>query len=199
VWVQCGGSTWTGATCCQGGHHCSRQDEWYSQCLPGDEAPPATTPQPTPPPDPPVTQAPTTEAPPTEAPVTQAPTTEAPPTEAPPAGGCAQLCGRRNLTQSGGCGKVSSDEAACREGYIVKGDAAMPCAWTACGCFADGEQLQECPALDTLCTALVQHRALRGRDAASRHASLSPGGASGLMFIEAGQALSRLESMHTEL
>jgi len=178
VWVQCGGNGWTGAACCEAGSHCSRQSEWYSQCKPGNEAPPATTPQPTP-----VTQAPT------EAPATGAP---------PPVGGCASLCVRQNWTQSGGCGS-STDEASCSEGYIVKGEIAVPCAWTGCGCFADGEQLQECPALDTLCTSLLQqHRGLRGhRRAARRHSS--SGGAAGMMFIEEAQTLSRVEDVHTEL
>ncbi|EFQ27362.1 glycosyl hydrolase family 11 [Colletotrichum graminicola] len=31
-WGQCGGSGWTGATCCVSGSTCSAQNQWYSQC-----------------------------------------------------------------------------------------------------------------------------------------------------------------------
>ncbi|KAL6352638.1 hypothetical protein LRP88_13105 [Fusarium phalaenopsidis] len=31
-WGQCGGQSWTGATCCKAGT-CTKQNEWYSQCL----------------------------------------------------------------------------------------------------------------------------------------------------------------------
>eukprot|EP00929_Paragymnodinium_shiwhaense_P052443 TRINITY_DN2626_c0_g3_i1.p1 TRINITY_DN2626_c0_g3~~TRINITY_DN2626_c0_g3_i1.p1 ORF type:complete len:455 (-),score=58.81 TRINITY_DN2626_c0_g3_i1:374-1738(-) len=34
AWGQCGGNSWTGATCCVSGHICNRQSEWYSQCIP---------------------------------------------------------------------------------------------------------------------------------------------------------------------
>merc|ERR1712232_23887 len=34
AWGQCGGSTWSGATCCASGYTCSRQSQWYSQCIP---------------------------------------------------------------------------------------------------------------------------------------------------------------------
>lgn len=33
VWTQCGGINWTGPTCCSGNRVCTRQNEWYSQCL----------------------------------------------------------------------------------------------------------------------------------------------------------------------
>ena len=35
LWQQCGGQGWTGPTCCVAGSYCSKQDNWYSQCLPG--------------------------------------------------------------------------------------------------------------------------------------------------------------------
>ncbi|KDO22779.1 hypothetical protein SPRG_12207 [Saprolegnia parasitica CBS 223.65] len=33
-WEQCGGKGYTGATSCQDGLDCLKQDEWYSQCVP---------------------------------------------------------------------------------------------------------------------------------------------------------------------
>jgi len=35
AWGQCGGKTWSGATCCNDGLTCNRQSEWYSQCISG--------------------------------------------------------------------------------------------------------------------------------------------------------------------
>ena len=32
LWGQCGGSGWTGATCCSAGS-CKASNQWYSQCL----------------------------------------------------------------------------------------------------------------------------------------------------------------------
>ncbi|KAL2259101.1 hypothetical protein VTK26DRAFT_7353 [Humicola hyalothermophila] len=32
-WGQCGGSGWTGPTCCESGTTCQAQNQWYSQCL----------------------------------------------------------------------------------------------------------------------------------------------------------------------
>ncbi|KAH7129976.1 concanavalin A-like lectin/glucanase domain-containing protein [Dactylonectria estremocensis] len=32
-WGQCGGSSWTGATCCVSGSTCNLVNQWYSQCL----------------------------------------------------------------------------------------------------------------------------------------------------------------------
>ncbi|KAF6827323.1 glycosyl hydrolase family 11 [Colletotrichum musicola] len=32
-WDQCGGSGWTGATCCQSGSTCKSTNQWYSQCV----------------------------------------------------------------------------------------------------------------------------------------------------------------------
>jgi len=34
VWVQCGGLSWGGATCCMEGSICTRQSDYYSQCVP---------------------------------------------------------------------------------------------------------------------------------------------------------------------
>ncbi|KXX76779.1 putative feruloyl esterase C [Madurella mycetomatis] len=36
VWAQCGGQGWTGGTTCVSGACCSIQNQWYSQCLPGN-------------------------------------------------------------------------------------------------------------------------------------------------------------------
>ncbi|OQR89831.1 hypothetical protein ACHHYP_06006 [Achlya hypogyna] len=33
-WEQCGGKTYKGATSCQEGLECKKQDDWYSQCIP---------------------------------------------------------------------------------------------------------------------------------------------------------------------
>ncbi|KAH9432265.1 hypothetical protein MCOR02_006968 [Pyricularia oryzae] len=32
-WAQCGGSGWSGATCCQSGSKCTYSNDWYSQCI----------------------------------------------------------------------------------------------------------------------------------------------------------------------
>ncbi|KAI9155674.1 putative pectate lyase [Paramyrothecium foliicola] len=39
VWEQCGGNGWTGGTTCVAGAVCTPQNEWYSQCLPGNAPP----------------------------------------------------------------------------------------------------------------------------------------------------------------
>ncbi|KAH6846947.1 1, 4-beta cellobiohydrolase [Chaetomium sp. MPI-CAGE-AT-0009] len=35
AWTQCGGNGWQGATCCASGSSCVKQNDWYSQCIPG--------------------------------------------------------------------------------------------------------------------------------------------------------------------
>ncbi|KAI0663646.1 acetyl xylan esterase [Cubamyces menziesii] len=50
VWGQCGGIGWTGPTTCAAGSTCVKQNDYYSQCLPGaSSAPTTTTPVSTPP------------------------------------------------------------------------------------------------------------------------------------------------------
>jgi len=44
AWGKCGGSGWTGLTCCVSGYYCVAQSEWYSQCT---DVPPGSTPAPT--------------------------------------------------------------------------------------------------------------------------------------------------------
>ncbi|KAJ8695466.1 hypothetical protein PTI98_008067 [Pleurotus ostreatus] len=39
AWGQCGGIGWTGATTCVSGSVCSKQNDWYSQCIPSTAAP----------------------------------------------------------------------------------------------------------------------------------------------------------------
>ena len=34
AWVQCGGTGWSGPTCCDSGFSCSQMNSWYSQCVP---------------------------------------------------------------------------------------------------------------------------------------------------------------------
>ncbi|TFK72240.1 carbohydrate-binding module family 1 [Pluteus cervinus] len=87
VWGQCGGLGWTGPTTCVSGSVCTRSNDWYSQCLPGNQPPPPSTTIP-PPADPPIT---TTSTPP---PPTSLPT-GAPP---PPIPFCATIPG--NITYS---------------------------------------------------------------------------------------------------
>lgn len=49
LWGQCGGSNWQGPTLCVDGAYCFQQNQWYHQCIPGDnpEQPPTTPPAPT--------------------------------------------------------------------------------------------------------------------------------------------------------
>ncbi|KAH8899870.1 putative cellulose 1, 4-beta-cellobiosidase II precursor [Thozetella sp. PMI_491] len=35
AWAQCGGIGFSGATCCVSGYYCSKQNDYYSQCIPG--------------------------------------------------------------------------------------------------------------------------------------------------------------------
>ncbi|KAI0017806.1 carbohydrate-binding module family 1 [Xylariomycetidae sp. FL0641] len=37
-WAQCGGSGWSGETCCESGSTCVATNEYYSQCMPGSAA-----------------------------------------------------------------------------------------------------------------------------------------------------------------
>ncbi|KAF7907305.1 uncharacterized protein EAF01_004892 [Botrytis porri] len=41
-WAQCGGNGWTGATTCVSGYTCTRSNDYYSQCIPGNAVPTAT-------------------------------------------------------------------------------------------------------------------------------------------------------------
>ncbi|KAJ1308796.1 hypothetical protein OPQ81_004486 [Rhizoctonia solani] len=43
VYAQCGGNGWTGATTCVAGSTCVKQNDWYSQCLPGTATTTTTT------------------------------------------------------------------------------------------------------------------------------------------------------------
>ncbi|KAF9869865.1 hypothetical protein CkaCkLH20_12664 [Colletotrichum karsti] len=43
AWSQCGGTGWTGPTCCASGSSCVVNNAWYSQCIPGAAAPPSST------------------------------------------------------------------------------------------------------------------------------------------------------------
>jgi hypothetical protein len=36
LYAQCGGLTWTGATTCVSGAVCQVQNDYYSQCVPGE-------------------------------------------------------------------------------------------------------------------------------------------------------------------
>mmetsp|Transcript_98091 Transcript_98091/g.286090 ORF Transcript_98091/g.286090 Transcript_98091/m.286090 type:complete len:119 (+) Transcript_98091:3-359(+) len=44
----------------------------------------------------------------------------------------------------------------CTKSFIRKGAFAVPCAWTACGCFADGEHVLECPNFPSDCASFAQ-------------------------------------------
>ncbi|KAH6687158.1 pectin lyase fold/virulence factor [Plectosphaerella plurivora] len=50
AWGQCGGSGWTGASCCVSGSSCVAQNQWYSQCIEGASSPPPSSPPPASPP-----------------------------------------------------------------------------------------------------------------------------------------------------
>merc|ERR1719336_2898829 len=65
---------------------------------------------------------------------------------------CALLCGRTDLSVTGNtCGDFSNDESQCRKSYITKLGKRMPCRWTACRCYADGETQLDCDNIDALC------------------------------------------------
>ncbi|KAM0350716.1 hypothetical protein ACHAPU_003211 [Fusarium lateritium] len=42
AWAQCGGQSWTGPKTCVSGYKCTVVNDWYSQCIPGTEAPTTT-------------------------------------------------------------------------------------------------------------------------------------------------------------
>ncbi|KAF4999382.1 hypothetical protein FGRMN_2523 [Fusarium graminum] len=42
AWAQCGGQSWTGSKTCVSGYKCTVVNDWYSQCIPGTEAPTTT-------------------------------------------------------------------------------------------------------------------------------------------------------------
>ncbi|CAK4077204.1 unnamed protein product [Aphanomyces euteiches] len=48
VWGQCGGVGYTGSTVCASGSVCSKQNEYYSQCVPSANVPPSSNPTPKP-------------------------------------------------------------------------------------------------------------------------------------------------------
>lgn len=43
-WSQCGGTSWTGPTCCVAGNVCNLISQWYHQCQPGGSASPGPSP-----------------------------------------------------------------------------------------------------------------------------------------------------------
>lgn len=43
AYSQCGGQNWSGSTTCVSGFTCQRQNEYYSQCLPGSDNAETTT------------------------------------------------------------------------------------------------------------------------------------------------------------
>ncbi|EJD40557.1 cellobiohydrolase [Auricularia subglabra TFB-10046 SS5] len=47
VWGQCGGIGWTGPTTCASGSSCVKQNDYYSQCIPGASQPTSTPTNPT--------------------------------------------------------------------------------------------------------------------------------------------------------
>ncbi|KAH9901502.1 cellobiohydrolaseII [Cubamyces lactineus] len=47
VWGQCGGIGWTGPTTCASGSVCTKQNDYYSQCIPGSSTPTSTPTVPT--------------------------------------------------------------------------------------------------------------------------------------------------------
>lgn len=112
---------------------------------------------------------------------------------------CVQFCSLQNVTQAG-CSAHSSDQDACLQGYITRGSIAIPCAWQSCGCFADGDYIQDCPDISVLCASMMQQKALRGKR--THQHRLSPSASSSMMFVEASRMLTRtagtVES-HSEL
>ncbi|CAK4700398.1 hypothetical protein AeMF1_006892 [Aphanomyces euteiches] len=56
---QCGGNNYSGSTTCVQGYECHLYSEWYSQCIPGSNNPPSSSPTVVPSTNPPATPAPT--------------------------------------------------------------------------------------------------------------------------------------------
>ncbi|KAH7131242.1 endoglucanase-1 [Dactylonectria macrodidyma] len=44
AWAQCGGTGWTGQTTCTSGYTCTKQNDWYYQCVPGSAVTTTTKP-----------------------------------------------------------------------------------------------------------------------------------------------------------
>lgn len=66
--------------------------------------------------------------------------------------GCSQLCGKSDLTALGKtCGDLSVDEAHCKRSFFTKKGKRMPCKWSPCKCYADGETLLKCDNLGDIC------------------------------------------------
>jgi len=62
------------------------------------------------------------------------------------ASGCQQLCGKEDLAlTSKTCNDYSHDQGQCERSYFSRAGRSMPCKWTACRCYADGETLLQCP------------------------------------------------------
>jgi hypothetical protein len=72
------------------------------------------------------------------------------PTPTPPPTTCGGLCGR---TETELCSRYAADSSACQLSYMLDGDLALPCTWTACGCIADGDHMLLCPLLADRCRA----------------------------------------------
>lgn len=65
---------------------------------------------------------------------------------------CRQLCGKVDMASKGqSCGDLSHDEGQCVRSFVSKEGVSMPCKWTECSCYADGEALLECASLDSVC------------------------------------------------
>merc|ERR1712232_648324 len=83
----------------------------------------------------------TAPTPPTEPPTTPEPEPEPEPEPM----SCEDLPVRMNLTHAGQQCNSCTEKVDCMLGFISRGYWAIPCAWTECGCIADGSYLFECP------------------------------------------------------
>uniref|UniRef100_A0A7S0FTC9 CBM1 domain-containing protein n=1 Tax=Pyrodinium bahamense TaxID=73915 RepID=A0A7S0FTC9_9DINO len=186
VWTRDGG---IGASRAANGYTCLR----YSRSIPA----PAPEPEPEAEPEP-------------EPEAKPEPEPEPEPAPAPgPVAGCTRLCGIANLTAVGKqCSAHDSSQDSCGRSFIVKSGFHVPCAWTGCGCFADGAGVLECPNLPALCASLAQvveqksphwpQKTAAVARLALRHPRLRAAGAShltrGMAFIQGGNvSLQRAE------
>lgn len=68
------------------------------------------------------------------------------------ASGCRQLCGKVDMGLTGqSCGDLSQSQ--CAHSFYSTEGVSMPCKWSGCSCYADGETMLECSTLDGLCPA----------------------------------------------